>query len=42
MSGATSEIYRSAGIPTEEIKQWSNSEFAEQMEAGFLDLFAMG
>ena len=36
------EIYRTAGIPTKEIKHWSNGEFAEQMEAGFLDLFPLG
>lgn len=36
------EIYRAAGIPTKEIKDWSNGEFAEQMEAGFLDLFPLG
>lgn len=36
------EIYRAAGIPTKEIKHWSNGEFAEQMEAGFLDLFPLG
>lgn len=36
------EIYRAAGIPTKEIKRWSNGEFAEQMEAGFLDLFPLG
>lgn len=36
------EIYRSAGIPTKEIKHWSDGEFAEQMEAGFLDLFPLG
>lgn len=36
------EIYRAAGIPTKEIKLWSNGEFAEQMEAGFLDLFPLG
>lgn len=36
------EIYRAAGIPTKEVKRWSNGEFAEQMEAGFLDLFPLG
>lgn len=36
------EIYRAAGIPTKEIKHWSEGEFAEQMEAGFLDLFPLG
>ena len=36
------EIYRTAGIPTKEVKLWSNGEFAEQMEAGFLDLFPLG
>lgn len=36
------EIYRSAGIPTKEIRNWSNGEFAEQMEAGFIDLFPLG
>ncbi len=35
-------IYRAVGIPTKEIKSWSNGEFAEQMEAGFLDLFPLG
>lgn len=36
------EIYRAAGIPTKEVKLWSNGEFAEQMEADFLDLFPLG
>ncbi len=36
------EIYRAAGIPTKEVKRWSHGEFAEQMEAGFLDLFPLG
>jgi hypothetical protein len=36
------EIYRAAGVPTKEIKRWSHGEFAEQMEAGFLDLFPLG
>ncbi len=36
------EIYRAAGIPTKEIKNWSNGEFATQMEAGFVDLFPLG
>lgn len=36
------EIYRAAGIRTKEVKDWSNGEFAEQMEAGFLDLFPLG
>ena len=36
------EIYRAAGIPTKEVKRWSDGEFAEQMEAGFLDLFPLG
>lgn len=36
------EIYRAAGIPTKEIKHWSNGAFAKQMEAGFLDLFPLG
>lgn len=35
-------IYRAAGIPVKEIKTWSNGEFTEQMEAGFLDLFPLG
>ncbi|MFT7721486.1 MAG: amino acid ABC transporter substrate-binding protein [Roseateles sp.] len=36
------DIYRAAGIATKEIKRWSGGEFAEQMEAGFLDLFPLG
>lgn len=36
------EIYRAAGIPTREVKDWANGEFALQMEAGFLDLFPLG
>ncbi len=36
------QIYRAAGIPTKEVKAWSNGEFAEQMQAGFLDLFPLG
>ena len=36
------EIYRASGILTKEVKRWSNGEFAEQMEAGFLDLFPLG
>ncbi|WP_245650856.1 amino acid ABC transporter substrate-binding protein [Thauera butanivorans] len=36
------EIYRAAGIPTKEIKDWADGEFALQMEAGFLDLFPLG
>lgn len=36
------EIYRAAGIPTKEIKNWANGEFAVQMEAGFVDLFPLG
>lgn len=36
------DIYRAAGIPTREVKQWGNGEFAAQMEAGFLDLFPLG
>lgn len=36
------EIYRAAGIPTKEIKNWANGEFAIQMEAGFVDLFPLG
>lgn len=35
-------IYRAAGIPTKEVKQWYDGEFALQMEAGFLDLFPLG
>ncbi len=36
------EIYRHAGIPTKEIKDWADGEFALQMEAGLLDLFPLG
>jgi hypothetical protein len=36
------EVYRAAGIPTKEIKNWANGEFAAQMEAGFIDLFPLG
>ncbi|GAB1387767.1 hypothetical protein MASR1M59_29150 [Melaminivora sp.] len=35
-------IYQASGIPTKEVKVWSNGEFAEQMQAGFLDLFPLG
>lgn len=35
-------IYRAAGIPTKEIKEWANGEFALHMEAGLLDLFPLG
>ena len=36
------EIYRAAGIPTKEVRNWSDGQFAEQMEAGFIDLFPLG
>lgn len=36
------EIYQAAGIPTKEIRNWSNGQFAEQMAAGFIDLFPLG
>lgn len=36
------EVYRGAGIPTKEIKDWADGEFALQMEAGLLDLFPLG
>lgn len=36
------EIYRAAGIPTKEVRNWSEGQFAEQMEAGFIDLFPLG
>ena len=35
-------IYRAAGIPTKEVRNWSNGQFAEQMEAGFINLFPLG
>lgn len=36
------EIYRAAGIPIKEIRNWSDGQFAEQMEAGYIDLFPLG
>lgn len=36
------EIYRAAGIPTKEVRNWSDGQFAKQMEAGFIDLFPLG
>jgi len=36
------DIYHAAGIPTKEIKQWYDGEFALQMQAGFLDVFPLG
>ncbi len=36
------EIYHAAGIPTKEVRNWSDGQFAEQMEAGFIDLFPLG
>ncbi len=36
------EIYRAAGIPVKEIRNWSDGQFAEQMEAGYIDLFPLG
>lgn len=39
MDGA---IYRAAGIPTKDVKDWANGEFAQQMEAGYIDLFPLG
>ncbi len=36
------EIYRTAGITTREVQAWRNGEFAEQMQAGVIDLFPMG
>lgn len=36
------ELYRAAGIPTKEIKDWSDGQFALEMEAGFIDLFPLG
>lgn len=36
------EIYRAAGIPTKGIRNWSDGQFAAQMEAGFIDLFPLG
>lgn len=36
------EIYRAAGITTREVQAWRNGEFAEQMQAGVIDLFLMG
>lgn len=36
------EIYRAAGIPTKEVRNWSEGEFAEQMATGFIDLFPLG
>ena len=36
------DIYRAAGIPTKEIKEWADGEFAQQMEVGFIDLFPLG
>lgn len=36
------DIYRAAGIPTKEVRNWSDGQFAKQMEAGFIDLFPLG
>lgn len=36
------EIYRAAGVPTKEIRNWNNGQFVKQMEAGFIDLFPLG
>ena len=36
------EIYKHAGIPIKEIKKWSQGEFTEQLEAGYLDTFPLG
>lgn len=36
------EIYRAAGIPTKEIRNWADGEFAKQMEAGYISLFPLG
>ena len=36
------EIYQHAGLPVKPIKRWSHGEFAEQMQAGFIDLFPLG
>ncbi|MGB6243289.1 MAG: amino acid ABC transporter substrate-binding protein [Castellaniella sp.] len=36
------DIYRKAGITTREVQAWRNGEFAEQMQAGVIDLFPMG
>lgn len=35
-------IYRAAGIPTKDVKDWANGEFAQPMEAGYIDLFPLG
>ena len=35
-------IYQHAGIPTKEIKVWRNGEFAQQMQAGYIQLFPFG
>lgn len=36
------DIYRHAGIPTHEIKDWTQDVFARQIEAGVMDLYPVG
>lgn len=36
------ELYRAAGIPTKEVKEWRNAEFVPQMQSGFFQLFPLG
>lgn len=35
-------LYRAAGIPTKEVKDWRNAEFVPQMQTGFFQLFPLG